>query len=59
MSLPASKIAEYREAFGVFDRDGNGEISTSELKGAMAALGQNLNDAQVRRLLHSVDANCM
>jgi hypothetical protein len=38
-----SVLASYKEAFSVFDKDGSGTVSTSELGEIMSALGQNLS----------------
>ncbi|VDM99920.1 unnamed protein product [Thelazia callipaeda] len=39
--LTPEEIDEFREAFTMFDKDGNGTISTKELGIAMRSLGQN------------------
>ncbi len=39
--LTAEEIDEFREAFSLFDKDGNGTISSKELGIAMRSLGQN------------------
>jgi Ca2+-binding EF-hand superfamily protein len=36
---------EFRKAFGIFDRDGNGSISPSELKQVMINLEQKLTNS--------------
>ncbi|KIH53430.1 EF hand, partial [Ancylostoma duodenale] len=40
-TLTEEEIEEFKEAFLLFDKDGNGTISTKELGIAMRALGQN------------------
>ncbi|VDM57293.1 unnamed protein product [Angiostrongylus costaricensis] len=39
--LNGEEIDQFKEAFLLFDKDGNGTISTKELGIAMRALGQN------------------
>ena len=39
--LTDEQIAEFREAFLVFDKDGDGTITTKELGTVMRNLGQN------------------
>lgn len=41
LQLTPEEIDEFREAFMMFDKDGNGTISTKELGIAMRSLGQN------------------
>ena len=47
------QIAEFKEAFSLFDKDGDGTITTKELGTVMRSLGQNPTEAelQVRRQL--------
>ena len=42
---------EIREAFRVFDKDGNGFISAAELRHVMTNLGEKLTDEEVRILI--------
>jgi len=46
---------EYRQAFKVFDRDGDGLISAAELKHVMANLGDKFSDEEVRELIREAD----
>ena len=39
-SPPPSQIAEFKEAFSLFDKDGDGTITTKELGTVMRSLGQ-------------------
>ena len=46
--LTKEQIAEYKEAFSLFDKDGNGTISTKELGTVLRSLGQNPTEAEVQ-----------
>ncbi|XP_060552106.1 calmodulin-beta-like [Ruditapes philippinarum] len=56
-SLSAEKIAEYKEAFSMFDQDGDGTISVKELGTAMRALGANPTEADLKEMIEQVDAD--
>ncbi|VDN42105.1 unnamed protein product [Gongylonema pulchrum] len=46
---------EYREAFRLFDKDGNGSISSKELGVAMRTLGQNPTEQELLDMINEVD----
>nr|XP_037276736.1 calmodulin-A-like [Rhipicephalus microplus] len=46
---------EMREAFRVFDRDGNGFITAAELQQVMSTLGENLTDEEVDNMIRVAD----
>ena len=46
--LTKEQIAEYKEAFSLFDKDGNGTISTKELGTTLRSHGQNPTEAEVQ-----------
>ena len=46
---------ELREAFKVFDKDGNGFISAAELRHVMTNLGEKLSDAEVDEMIKEAD----
>lgn len=48
---------EMRQAFRVFDIDGDGVIDASELKQTMRNLGEDLSDADVRAMIAAADKN--
>ncbi|CAD5119994.1 DgyrCDS8577 [Dimorphilus gyrociliatus] len=54
-SLTDEQIAEFREAFQVFDKDGNGSISTKELGMVMRSLGQNPTEQDLMEMINEVD----
>lgn len=48
---------EIREAFKVFDRDGNGYISAAELRHVMTSIGEKLTDEEVDEMIREADAD--
>lgn len=49
------KEEELREAFRVFDRNGDGFISSSELRHVMTNLGEKLTDEEVEDMIREAD----
>lgn len=47
--------AEILEAFKVFDKDGSGKISASELRQVMNNLGEKLSDQEVEEMIREAD----
>jgi len=50
-------IAEFKEAFNEFDKDGSGTISTKELLSVMRSMGQNPTEDELLALVMEVDIN--
>ena len=48
---------EIRDAFRVFDKDGNGFISTTELRHVMTNLGEKLTDQEVNEMIGEADVD--
>lgn len=48
---------ELKDAFAVFDTDGSGTISRTELKKLMKNLGQTLSDAELDAMMDEVDTD--
>ena len=53
------RSSEIKEAFQLFDKDGNGTISTKELGMAMRSLGQNPTEAELMEMINEVDVDGM
>ncbi len=51
----AELVAEFREAFDMFDRDGEGTIGRAEFTAMMRTLGLELSDAELETLWEKVD----
>ena len=52
--LTEEQIAEFKEAFSLFDKDGSGMITTKELVTVMRSLGLNRTEAQLQDMINEV-----
>ncbi|OIV95493.1 hypothetical protein TanjilG_26756 [Lupinus angustifolius] len=55
--LSHDQITEFKEAFSLFDKDGDGYITTKELGTIMRTLGQNPTEAELQDMINEVDAD--
>merc|ERR1719199_204337 len=53
--LTEEQKAEFKEAFALFDKDGNGKISVEELGTVMKNLGQNPTEEELNDMIKEVD----
>ena len=53
--LTGAQVEQFRDAYNVFDKDGDGGITTEELGYVMRALGQNPSDEEVEAMFADVD----
>lgn len=53
--LDDSLLIEYKEAFGLFDKDGDGTITTRELGIVMRALGKNPTEQDLIDMVNEID----
>jgi len=51
-------VAEYREAFALFDKRGTGQVPRESLGELLRSLGQNPTQAEVHQLEQSAGATC-
>ncbi|KAL2827217.1 hypothetical protein BDW59DRAFT_58662 [Aspergillus cavernicola] len=56
-SLSAEQIAQFKEVFAVFDKDGTGDITASELGEVMRSLGQNPTDTELQDIIDELDVD--
>ena len=57
MTLNNDDDSELKEAFSLFDKDGDGTISTKELGTVMRSLGQNPTSQELQDMINEVDAD--
>lgn len=55
--LKDEQIQEFREAFSLFDKDGDGTITTLELGTVMKSLGQNPCESDLQDMINEVDVD--
>lgn len=55
--LTEEQIAEFKEAFYLFDKDCDGTITTTELGIVMNSLGQNPTNTELRDMIKQVDTD--
>ena len=55
INLSEERIAEYKAAFEIFDKDKDNAINDKELGTVMRNLGQNQSDEELKRIIHEVD----
>ncbi|XP_067324502.1 calmodulin-like [Anolis sagrei] len=51
------QLAEYKEAFTLFDKDGDGAVTTAELGVVLRSLGHNLTEIELQEIVRDVEAN--
>ncbi|XP_033736466.1 calmodulin-like isoform X2 [Pecten maximus] len=51
------QLAEYREAFDMFDQDGSGSITIKEMITVMQELGQGTSEEELKAELEAMDTN--
>ena len=54
-NLSEEKIAEFRAAFEIFDKDRDGKITTEELGHIMRNLGSSPTDIELKEMINEVD----
>lgn len=56
-SFTPEQLTEYREAFNIFDRDGDGHIDKKELATVLRSLGQNPSSYEIDQIMNEVDTS--
>ncbi len=55
--LTEEQVAEYKEAFALYDKDGDGQINTKEIGAFMRSIGQNPTEQELQDIINEVDAD--
>jgi calmodulin len=55
--LTEEQIAEFKEAFALYDKDKDGRINTKELGAFMRSIGQNPTEQELQDIINEVDAD--
>lgn len=53
--LTEEEVTEFKEAFALFDKDGDGTIPTNELDAIMKQLGQSLAEEELQIMIEKAD----
>ncbi|XP_076816975.1 neo-calmodulin-like isoform X2 [Clavelina lepadiformis] len=53
--LPDEQMSAFQRAFSVFDKDGDGEITTNDFGRLFRSLGQNPTDAELQDMINELD----
>ncbi|KAK4153256.1 hypothetical protein C8A00DRAFT_34027 [Chaetomidium leptoderma] len=56
-TLSPEQVAQYKEVFEIFDKDGTGDITADELGQVMRELGLNPSDSELRDIVNEADLN--
>ena len=57
LDIPEDKIAEYKEAFDMFDKDGGGTISANEIVKIMKNFGYPIKKSEAQKMISDIDDN--
>jgi len=57
LKTPQEEEIELQESFRVFDKNGDGYISTSELRQVMLTLGEKVSDDELAEMIREADFN--
>lgn len=57
LDIPEDKIADYKEAFDMFDKEGNGTISAKEITKIMKNFGNPMPFSEVQKMIEEIDTS--
>lgn len=53
--MTEEQVSEFQEAFSLFDKDGDGQITATELGVVMRSLGQRPSEEELMDMVNEVD----
>ncbi|KAF8859290.1 BC4, calmodulin [Acephala macrosclerotiorum] len=56
-AFPKEQVEEFKRVFALFDKNGDGNITSSELGAVMRSLGQNPSDAELQDIVNEGDTD--
>jgi len=56
-NLSVEQIRDFKDAFALFDKNGNGNIDGKELKKLMRTFGQNPSEQEIKDMMKTLDVN--
>lgn len=57
LDIPEDELEEYKEAFALFDKDGDGQISTTEFIKVLKNLGQKVSKEEGEKIMGELDSD--
>ena len=57
LDIPEDQMEEFKQAFALFDKDGNGHVDANELGQVLASLGQIPTEDEINRMIAEVDGD--
>ena len=57
LDIPEDQMEEFKQAFALFDKDGNGHVDANELGQVLASLGQIPTEDELKRMISEVDGD--
>jgi len=55
--ISEKQLKEYKRLFNLFDKDGNGSITTNELAAVLKEIGKNVTEKELKEMVRKVDCN--
>jgi calmodulin len=56
-NIAEDQMEEFKQAFALFDKDGNGHVDAGELGQVLASLGQIPTEGEIQRMINEVDGD--